>query len=220
MSPSERQNSAPIRTCSPTPGGPRAISARTLSTRPSAHTETDPVSPERGKEEGRRRTHQKILRRLPLVRILEQAVIHKRLRLFWEPRELWRRLVDDVLQQLEDAHRHPPALEAHALALPLVLLRRVGALAPRRGKAERGERVDGAGACGGEGALEVGEVRVVGEGLGEGEAAEGELDKGDAEGPDVGFDGVYCALDTLGLRGGASVSGYAWGRKGTHAHVC
>jgi hypothetical protein len=48
--------------------------------------------------------------------------------------------------------------------------------------------------------LEVGVVFVrVGEGVGEGELSDGELDEGDAEGPDVGFDGVGGTLDALGL---------------------
>ena len=103
-----------------------------------------------------------------------------------------------MLQQLQDGHRHPAALQADALALALVRLRRLLLCArPRRREALHVRP----GAFGLEGALEVGEVgvvRVVGA-AGVGEAAESELDEGDAEGPGVRLDGVLCALYPLGL---------------------
>jgi hypothetical protein len=120
------------------------------------------------------------------------------------------RLVHNVLQQLEDAHRHAPALQRHALAFPPVLLGLVSARA-RRWQADR------RGATGRERALKVREVRVVVGGLREGEAAEGELDEGYAEGPDVGLDGVLRALYALGLRTGQRS---ADGELRTYAHVC
>ena len=107
-----------------------------------------------------------------------------------------------MLQELEDAHRHPAALQAHALALPLLLL--VAALLVRA-RLRRGGPREVARPARGERALEVGEVRVVCV-VGEGEAAERELDERDPERPDVGFDGVLRALDPLGLWGGMGVS--------------
>lgn len=72
-------------------------------------------------------THQQVFRCRPRIRVLQQTAVHKRrgiggeLFLWSQP---WRILVHDVLQQLENAHGHAAALEAHALALALVLLRR------------------------------------------------------------------------------------------------
>lgn len=70
-------------------------------------------------------TYKQVLGRLPGKRILQQTAVHEVLGLFREP-SLWRqprrRLVDDMLQQLEDAHRHPATLQADPFALSLLLL--------------------------------------------------------------------------------------------------
>lgn len=77
-----------------------------------------------------------------------------------------------MLEQFQDAHRHPAALQADALALPLILLR----LYPRL----RLLRWDGdsevSGARGRECTFEIGEIGVVGRGFREGEAPEREFD--------------------------------------------
>ncbi len=70
-------------------------------------------------------THKELLRRLPGIRILQQTTVDEVLRILREA-ALWcqtgRRLVDDVLQELKDTHRHASTLETDALALPLLLL--------------------------------------------------------------------------------------------------
>ena len=97
-----------------------------------------------------------------------------------------------MLEQLEDAHGHTAALETDALALPLLLLglffspaaahqtcsvlfvrRHLPLLSGRRRQREPVNRIR---AVRRERALEVGQVGVVGRGVGEGEAAERELD--------------------------------------------
>ncbi len=64
------------------------------------------------------KTHQQFLWRRPSIWILEQASVHKLFALDWEPpfgNQPGRRFVDDMLQQLEDAHRHSAALKTNTL---------------------------------------------------------------------------------------------------------
>lgn len=72
-----------------------------------------------------RTAHQQLLGCLALIGILAQAPIDEILSHFREAilgRKTRRGLVDNVLQQLEDAHRHSTALQTDTLALPPVLL--------------------------------------------------------------------------------------------------
>jgi hypothetical protein len=90
------------------------------------------------------------------------------------------------MHELYNAHCHSTPVQRDALAFP--------SAAPRL---QRFACVVVGGWLGGE----LGELGfVVGVvGVGEGEAAVGELDYGDPEGPDVGLDGVVVALYSFGL---------------------
>lgn len=87
------------------------------------------VSAQSGQQNSRHKTigttHQKVLWRVPLIRLLVQTALNEVLRVLWEtalgcqPR---RGFVYDVLQELQDTHHHSATLQAHAPALPFLLL--------------------------------------------------------------------------------------------------
>ena len=113
-------------------------------------------------------THQKIFWCLSRVGVFQQTAVHKLFRLLREPplrRQPWCGFVHDMLQQLQDAHRHPAALQTDTLALAFLLL----VCLYRRPLGREGS-------TGRERALEVREIRIVIR-VREGEAAQSELDK-------------------------------------------
>jgi hypothetical protein len=60
-----------------------------------------------------------------MVWFFQQAAVYKVFRLLREAalrRELRRRLIDNVLQQFQDAHCHPTTLKAHTSTLPPITL--------------------------------------------------------------------------------------------------
>ena len=74
-----------------------------------------------------RTTYQQILRRLPVIGVLQQTAINEglgflRVSALW--RQPWGWLIHDVLQQLQNTHGHRATLQTDPLALPLVLLSR------------------------------------------------------------------------------------------------
>jgi len=151
-------------------------------------------------------THQKILGRLALLWVLQQTGINEVLRFFRVSslgRQPWCRLVDDVLQQLQDAHRHPSALQADTLALPLVLLRFL-LLRPARSQETTIRNVvqrQGSHRRRRECPFQIRVRVIVGVALRKREATKRDLDQRDTKGPDVGLDGVLRALYPFRLYG-------------------